>query len=130
MLNYRKIEAGDDAQLAEIIRANLEKYHLNIPGTVYFDPELNHLSKYYGSDPQKRVYYIALGENGEMIGGVGAAEFSPGFRTARNFRSFILLIRQRAKATERSLSGWRKTGRERRATVICILKLTRISKRR
>ena len=76
MLNYRKIEAGDDAQLAEIIRANLEKYHLNIPGTVYFDPELNHLSKYYGSDPQKRVYYIALGENGEMIGGVGAAEFT------------------------------------------------------
>ena len=76
MLNYRKIEAGDDARLAEIIRANLEKYHLNIPGTVYFDPELNHLSEYYGSDPQKRVYYIALGENGEMIGGVGAAEFS------------------------------------------------------
>lgn len=76
MLNYRKIEAGDDAQLAEIIRANLEKYHLDIPGTVYFDPELNHLSKYYGSDPQKRVYYIALGENGEMIGGVGAAEFT------------------------------------------------------
>ena len=76
MLNYRKIEAGDDAQLAEIIRANLEKYHLNIPGTVYFDPELNHLSKYYGSDPQKRVYYIALGENGEMIDGVGAAEFT------------------------------------------------------
>ena len=76
MLNYRKIEVGDDARLAEIIRANLEKYHLNIPGTVYFDPELNHLSKYYGSDPQKRVYYIALGEYGEMIGGVGAAEFS------------------------------------------------------
>ena len=76
MLNYRKIEAGDDAQLAEIIRANLEKYHLNIPGTVYFAPELNPLSKYYGSNSQKRVYYIALGENGEMIGGVGAAEFT------------------------------------------------------
>lgn len=43
---------------------------------MYFDPELNHLSKYYGSDPQKRVYYIAFGENGEMIGGVGAAEFT------------------------------------------------------
>ena len=60
MLNYRKIEAGDDAQLAEIIRANLEKYHLNIPGTVYFDPELNHLSKYYGSDPQKKSVLHSL----------------------------------------------------------------------
>lgn len=129
MLNYRKIEAGDDAQLAEIIRANLEKYHLNIPGTVYFDPELNHLSKYYGSDPQKRVYYIALGENGEMIGGVGAAEFT-GILDCAELQKLYLTDSAKAKATERSLSGWRKTGRERRATVICILKLTRISKRR
>lgn len=62
MLNYRKIEVGDDARLAEIIRA--------------------------------------------------------------------IYLTDWAKAMERSLSGWRKTGRERRATVICILKLTRISKRR
>ena len=34
MLNYRKIEAGDDAQLAEIIRANLENYNQNNPGAV------------------------------------------------------------------------------------------------
>ena len=55
MLTFRIREAGVDAELAGFIRANLEKYHLNIPGTVYFDPELNHLRKYYGSDPQKRV---------------------------------------------------------------------------
>lgn len=48
---------------------------MNIPGTAYFDPELDHLSDYYNSDPSKRVYFAALGEEGQVIGGVGVAEF-------------------------------------------------------
>lgn len=76
MLKYRKIEAKDDPQIAKIIRNNLEKVHLDIPGTAYFDPELDHLSIYYDSDAKKRVYFIALNEAGEVIGGVGAAEFA------------------------------------------------------
>ena len=53
MLNYRKIENADNAQIAKIIRSNLEKLHLNLPGTAYFDPELDHLSDYYNSKPEK-----------------------------------------------------------------------------
>ena len=75
MLNYRKIEAADDERIAKIIRANLEKFRLNIPGTAYFDPELNHLSAYYNSNPAKRAYFVALDEDGKVIGGVGIAEF-------------------------------------------------------
>lgn len=75
MLNYRKIEATDDEEIAQIIRSNLEKLHLNIPGTAYFDPELDNLSNYYNKNPDKRVYFIALGKNGQVIGGVGIAEF-------------------------------------------------------
>ena len=41
MLNYREITPADDGAIAKIIRANLERFHLNIPGTVYFDPELD-----------------------------------------------------------------------------------------
>ena len=37
MLNYRKIKTCDDAKIAQIIRSNLEKFHLDIPGTAYFD---------------------------------------------------------------------------------------------
>ena len=74
MLHYRKIEAADDAEIARIIRSNLEKLGLNIPGTAYFDPELDHLSAYYHSRPDKCVYFIAL-EEGQVIGGVGVAEF-------------------------------------------------------
>lgn len=75
MLNYRKIEPADDKALAELIRANLEYFHLDIPNTVYFDPELDHLSDFYNAEPQKRVYFTALNEEGNVIGGAGIAEF-------------------------------------------------------
>ena len=42
--NMHMITEDDDAAIAAIIRANLERYHLDIPGTAYFDPELDHLS--------------------------------------------------------------------------------------
>ena len=71
MLNYRKIETADNAKIAQIIRSNLEKLHLNVPGTAYFDPELENLSNYYNSKPDKRIYFIALDEDGRIVGGVG-----------------------------------------------------------
>lgn len=75
MLNYRKIEAADDERIAKIIRENLRRLHLDIPGTAYFDPELDHLSVYYNGDPGKRAYFVALDEGGQVTGGVGVAEF-------------------------------------------------------
>ena len=75
MLNLRRITPTDDAQIAGIIRKNLEQLQLNIPGTAYFDPELDHLSAYYNSVPAKRTYLVALDEAGQVIGGVGVAEF-------------------------------------------------------
>lgn len=75
MLNYRRIESADDAGIAKIIRSNLEKLHLNLPGTAYFDPELDRLSDYYNSNPQKRAYFVAVGADGQLVGGVGIAEF-------------------------------------------------------
>lgn len=76
MLKYRKIKAADDAAVAGIIRANLEKLHLDIPGTAYFDPQLDHMSAYYNAAPEKRAYFVALDETGRVIGGVGIAEFA------------------------------------------------------
>lgn len=75
MPKYRKIEAADDRKIAKIIRANLEKHNLDIPGTAYFDPQLDCLSAYYKAEPEKRAYFIALDENDKIIGGVGIAEF-------------------------------------------------------
>lgn len=75
MLHYRPIQPSDDEALAAIIRANLEHLHLNIPGTAYFDPELDHLSAFYAENPQKRAYFTALDKDGHVVGGVGIAEF-------------------------------------------------------
>lgn len=74
-MKYRKITNADNKRVAEIIRANLEKLRLNIPGTAYFDPELDNLSAYYEISPEKRVYFVGLDENEKVIGGVGVAEF-------------------------------------------------------
>ena len=37
----RPIKAEDDTKIAKIIRYNLERFHLDIPGTDYFDKELD-----------------------------------------------------------------------------------------
>ncbi len=75
MLNYKKLRTEDDAQIARIIRTNLERFHLNVPGTVYFDPELDHLSEFYDANPEKRAYFVVLDDQLRVIGGIGAAEF-------------------------------------------------------
>ncbi len=76
-MNYRSLTADDDAALASIIRTSLEQMHLNLPGTAYSDPELDHLSAYYAREPKKRTYFVALDDAGQVVGGVGVAEFAP-----------------------------------------------------
>jgi putative acetyltransferase len=72
-MNYRIIEPKDDLILAEIIRGNLKAHKLDIPGTVYFDDDLNHLSDYYLASPG-RTYFIAMDDTDNIIGGIGLAE--------------------------------------------------------
>ena len=72
----RPIRPEDDAPMSRIIRSNLEQFHLDIPGTAYFDPELDHLSRYYRAAPDRRAYFVAVDEAGRVLGGVGFAEFS------------------------------------------------------
>ncbi|WP_458457419.1 GNAT family N-acetyltransferase [Pseudobutyrivibrio sp.] len=72
-MHYRIIEPKDDLILADIIRTNLKANNLDIPGTVYFDDNLNHLSDYYLASP-RRTYFIALDDADNIIGGIGLAE--------------------------------------------------------
>ncbi len=75
-MNYRLIEARDDYCLAQIVRDNLKAHNLDIPGTVYFDDSVNHLSDYYLANPKKRTYYVALADNNTVIGGIGLDELA------------------------------------------------------
>ena len=72
-MHYRMINPKDDLILADIIRTNLKANNLDIPGTVYFDDNLNHLSDYYLAS-SRRTYFIALDDADNIIGGIGLAE--------------------------------------------------------
>lgn len=74
-MKIRLIEKTDDKTIAKIIRTSLEDCNLAIPGTAYFDSELDQLSTYYAASP-KRNYFV-ITEKDEILGGVGIAEFYP-----------------------------------------------------
>ena len=61
--------------LPQAMEELLKKHGLDIPGTVYFDEGLDHLSSFYLAKPDERHYEILLDKNGKLVGGIGLAEF-------------------------------------------------------
>lgn len=67
-ITIRTIAPEDNEAIAAIIRSCLEEFGLNIPGTAYFDENLDHLYEVFRKPLSQ--YFIAM--DGEtMIGGVG-----------------------------------------------------------
>lgn len=77
-MNYkiREMTREDNLAVAELIRTNLKKYNLDIPGTVYFDKILYNLYEFYSEDV-RRGYYVMVDESNRVIGGIGLDEFTP-----------------------------------------------------
>lgn len=71
----RYIEPKDENAIAKIVRENLKKYQLDIPGTAYYDPQLDCLSRYYAENAKEGVYFIAESKEGDVIGGIGMERF-------------------------------------------------------
>lgn len=69
MIKIRPIAREDEPVIAAIIRSVLEESHLDVPGTAYFDPELDYMYDYY----QKLVdsAYRVVEDHGHLVGGVG-----------------------------------------------------------
>ena len=101
-ITIRPITAQDDQAIAEIVRQNLKAYRLDIPGTAYFDPELDCLSEYYSAQPDRRRYFIAEQEDGTVIGGVGIAEFS-GFEHCAELQKLYLADEAKGKGFGKQL---------------------------
>ncbi len=72
----REMIPGDNIAVAELIRYNLKKHGLDIPGTVYFDSVLDNLCEFYFGN-ENRGYYVLVDENDCVMGGIGFAEFVP-----------------------------------------------------
>lgn len=65
---YRKIEEKDNAEIASLIRTVFREFHIDRPGTVYFDPTTDNLYDLFQTSGS--VYWIAE-ENRKIIGGCG-----------------------------------------------------------
>jgi putative acetyltransferase len=63
----RPIEAKDNVEIARIIRATLEEFGANHPGTVYFDPTTDHLFELFQTPLS--AYRIVEDEQGIAGGG-------------------------------------------------------------
>lgn len=68
-INIRKIQLKDNPSIAQIIRTALEEYGEAQEGTVYTDPETDHIFEVFQKTP-KCSYFIAE-YNNEIIGGSG-----------------------------------------------------------
>ncbi len=73
-MRFDKITTKDDKALADIVRDNLKKHNLNLPGTAYYDENLNYLSMFYLEKDAKRFYYVLRDDEDNVIGGVGLAK--------------------------------------------------------
>jgi putative acetyltransferase len=76
----REIEERDNSALAALIRDNLKKHDLDIPGTVYYDEGLDHLSEFYAGP--NCSYYVLFDPKDRVVGGIGFAGFEPMEATA------------------------------------------------
>ncbi|MEH7110480.1 GNAT family N-acetyltransferase [Bacillus sp. JJ1764] len=70
----RNIEKEDNFKIKEIIQDSLKSHGLDIPGTAYFDPQLNDLHQYYHHFKHGNYWVVEL--EGEVVGGIGIAPFN------------------------------------------------------
>jgi len=67
-INIRPIEPNDNVALAKVIRAALEEFGANKPGTVYFDPTTDALYELFRATGS--FYYVATIQD-KVVGGCG-----------------------------------------------------------
>lgn len=70
----REIKKEDNVKVKEIIQDSLKSLGLAIPGTAYFDPQLNDLHQYYNN--LKHAKYWVVEMEGEVVGGIGIAPYN------------------------------------------------------
>jgi putative acetyltransferase len=99
-VRFRKIEKRDNEIIAGVIRKVFREFHIDKPGTVYFDPTTDDLYTLFMTPGS--VYWIAE-EDGEIIGGCGIYP-TPGLpEGCAELVKFYLSAESRGKGTGRLL---------------------------
>ncbi|MBR0455763.1 MAG: GNAT family N-acetyltransferase [Firmicutes bacterium] len=74
-ITYRQVQPSDNPTLKFLVQNGLKSNGLAIPGTAYFDPNLDDLCGYYMAMPEKRNYFVAVNPEGRVVGGCGVDVF-------------------------------------------------------
>lgn len=104
MPKIRPISQKDNHAVANIIRTVLEEYRLDLPGTAYFDPQLDYMYDYYQT--LENSEYWVIEEEGRIVGGVGVgllAESVAGFGKMGEVQKLYLLPEARGKGYAKKL---------------------------
>ena len=72
----RNINKADNLVIKTIIQDSLKKRGFDLPGTAYFDPQLDDLTHHYQSLEAATYWVIEIDQ--QVIGGVGIAPYSNG----------------------------------------------------
>lgn len=75
-MKIRPIQPSDNPFIKQILQADLKAAGLDIPGTAYYDKNLDTLCQFYNADA-KRAYFVVVNDQGQVVGGAGCAEFDP-----------------------------------------------------
>ncbi|MFF2911452.1 GNAT family N-acetyltransferase [Paenibacillus sp. NPDC057934] len=73
-MKIREMNNEDNAKIKKVIQDSLKSLGLDIPGTAYFDPQLNDLHHYYNNSKHANYWVVEM-EN-EVVGGIGIAPFN------------------------------------------------------
>lgn len=73
-MKIRTIEPKDNQAMKQILQNDLKTVGLDLPGTAYFDSNLDTLNQFYDEN-DKRIYYVIVDDQDIVHGGAGCAEF-------------------------------------------------------
>jgi putative acetyltransferase len=73
-MKIREIKNEDNTKIKKVIQDSLKSLGLAIPGTAYFDPQLNDLHQYYNNIKHGNYWVVEMKK--EVVGGIGIAPFN------------------------------------------------------
>ena len=99
MVLIRPIAKEDEPVIAAIIRNVLEESQLDVPGTAYFDPELDYMYDYYHKLVDSAYWVVE--DHGHLVGGVGIGLLSESLELPIKGHSELLTEKGEIVAAER-----------------------------
>lgn len=101
MLTLRPIRPEDDAAVAAVIRQVMPEFGADGPGFALHDPEVDHMSRAYGS--AGAAYFVVVDATDRVLGGAGIAALEGGAPGVCELRKMYFLPEARGQGLGEAL---------------------------